>query len=125
MVFYATKAGESSHPQDMKRFFDSVAVPRGSDITLTCTALEPHGFPSSFGPYLQPYIINWFVNSSMIKVSNCDDKPRKTKTCSLSMVSIKPRDNGRYFCQASNELGCTYKQLRLKVTDGKKLYTSI
>lgn len=119
MVFYATKPDNPSQPQDMKHFFNAVAVRPGSSVTLTCTAMEPQGFPSSFGPYLQPYMINWFVNSSMIRVSNCDGKPHKMKTCSLSLVNINPRDNGRYFCQAANEMGCTYKQLQLSVTNGK------
>lgn len=116
LAFYATKVRGPSHPQNINRFFESATVHRGSSITLTCTATEPLGFPSSIGPYLRPYVINWFVNSSMIDVSNCDDKPRKMKTCSLSLVNVKPRDNGKYFCQAANQLGCTYKQLLLKVT---------
>ena len=124
LAFYATKLREPSHPQDINRFFESVTVHRGSSITLTCTATEPRGFPSSLEPYLRPYVINWFVNSSMIEVSNCDDDPRKTKTCSLSLVNVKPRDDGKYFCQAANQLGCTYNQLHLKVIDGKKLVTS-
>lgn len=121
MLFYATKTEEPSHPQDMKRFFKAVAVRSGSSVTLTCTAMAPQGFLSSFGSYLQPYMINWFVNSSMIRVPNCDDKPHKMKTCSLTLFNIKPRDNGRYFCQAANGLGCTYKQLQLTVTGGKQL----
>jgi len=120
LEFYATKLGEPSRPQDTNRFFNSVTVHRGSSITLTCTATEPLGFPSRLEPYLRPYVINWFVNSSTIQVSNCDEKPRKTKTCLLSLVNVKPRDNGKYFCQAANELGCTYKQLHLKVTDGER-----
>lgn len=124
LEFYATKLGEPSRPQDTNRFFNSVTVHRGSSITLTCTATEPLGFPSRLEPYLRPYVINWFVNSSTIQVSNCDEKPRKTKTCLLSLVNVKPRDNDKYFCQAANELGCTYKQLHLKVTDGEKLFTS-
>ena len=123
LAFYATKLREPSHPQDINRFFESVTVQRGSSITLTCTATEPLGFPSSLEPYLRPYVINWFVNSSMVEVSNCDDNPSKTKTCSLSLVNVKPRDDGKYFCQAANQLGCTYKQLLLKVTGGKKLFT--
>lgn len=120
--FYATKPEQPSHPQEMKRFFNAVAVRSGSTVTLTCTAKQPQGLPSSFGPYLQPYMINWFVNSSKLtQVSGCDSKPHKTKTCSLLLVNIKPRDNGKYFCQAANDLGCTYKQLRLTVTNGKKL----
>ncbi|XP_078348724.1 uncharacterized protein LOC144633736 [Oculina patagonica] len=126
VLFYATKPEEPSHPQDMKRFFKAVAVRSGSSVTLTCTAMEPQGFPlSSFGSYLQPYMINWFVNSSMIRVSNCDDKPHKMKTCSLTLVNIKPLDNGRYYCQAANGLGCTYKQLQLTVTDGGRPHEKI
>jgi len=124
LEFYATKLGKLSHPQDTNRFFGSLSVRRGSNITLTCTAMVPHGFAIRLEPYLRPYAINWFVNSSTIQVSNCDEKPRKTKTCSLSLDNIKPRQNGRYFCQAANQLGCTYKQLHLKVTDGEKLFTS-
>ena len=119
MEFYATKLGEPSHPQDTNRFFKSVTVHRGSSVTLTCSATEPLDFPSSLEPYLRPYVITWFVNSSMIQVSNCGDKPQKTKTCSLPLVNIKPRDNGNYFCQAANKIGCTYKQLHLKVAYGK------
>ena len=106
----------------MKRFFHAVAVRSGSTVTLTCIAREPQKLQSSSETYLQPYMINWFVNySKLIQVSDCDSKPHKMKECSLSLVNIKPRDSGKYFCQAVNGFGCTYKQLRLKVANGKKL----
>lgn len=118
--FYATKSAKTPRPQHMERFQNAVTVQPGSNITLVCTAMEPMGFPSYLRSYLQPYLIYWFVNSSLIRVPNCDKTPRKAKTCSLSLANIKPSDHGKYFCQAANELGCTYKHLQLSVTSGNR-----
>ena len=120
MEFYATKLGNISRSPNLRRFYKDVLVQQGSNITLTCTAREPEKNPAwYYGTYLQPYRINWFVNSSVLKVSNCDKKSRKVKTCLLSLVKIRPRDHGKYFCQAANEVGCTFKELDLKVVVGR------
>lgn len=104
------------------RFYHDVLVQTDSNITLTCTATEPeHGFPAwYYGTYLQPYMINWFVNSSFLPVSNCDELPDKVKTCSLLLSNVRSRDSGKYFCQAANQVGCTFQELDLKVANGAK-----
>ena len=118
---YATQLDHQSHPKGPKRFESPVVVRQGSSITLNCTAREPeHIYPAwYYGTYLQPYRIYWFVNSSVLKVPNCDKKSRKIKTCLLSLVKIRPRDHGKYFCQAANKMGCTFKELDLKVVVGR------
>ena len=125
MELYATITDHTSHSTKPRRFYSDILVQTESNITITCTAKEPiqryppsyyHGYDS----YLQPYVIDWFVNSSFFQVSNCDETPRKVKSCSFSLVKIRPRDHGKYFCQAANEAGCTFKELDLKVAGGKK-----
>ena len=121
MKFYVTKHEHISHSPNPKHFYKDVLVQQGSNITLTCTAKEPEKKNPVwyYGTYLQPYLINWFVNSSLLEVPNCDEKSHKIKTCSLSLVEISPRDHGKYFCQAVNEVGCTFKELDLKVVVGR------
>jgi len=124
--FYATTLDRTSHTQNPTRFYNDVLVQTNSNITLSCIAKEPeHSYPAwYYGTYLQPYLINWFVNSSLLQVSNCDETSRKVKTCSLSLVKISARDHGRYICQAANQLGCTYQELDLKVTFGERKSTN-
>ena len=127
MEFYVTKLEHISHSQKPTRFYNDVLVQQGSNITLTCTAREPEKKNPAlyYGTYLQPYLITWFVNSSLLEVSNCNKKSRKVKTCSLSLVKISPRDHGKYFCQAANEVGCTFKELDLKVAFGRSLFKKL
>ena len=123
--FYVTQLDHTSYPQHPTPFYNDVLVQTDSNITLTCTAKEPaHGYPEwYFGTDLQPYLINWFANSSLLLVPNCDRTSRKVKTCSLSLVKVSPRDQGKYFCQAANQMGCTFQELDLKVISGRLLWS--
>ena len=118
---YVTQLDHTTHPQNPMRFYHDVLVQTDSNITLTCTATEPeHGFPAwYYGTYLQPYMINWFVNTSFLPVSNCDELSDKVKACSLLLSNVRPRDSGKYFCQAANQVGCTFQELDLKVANGE------
>ena len=117
--FYVTTPDKSPHTSEMKHLDKAVTVQLGSNVTLVCTAKMPLGFPPYLRSYLEPNLIKLFVNYSFIREFNCDKKPRKVKTCSLSLVNVKPGDKGKYFCQAVNELGCTYKQLKVAITGGR------
>ncbi|PFX32451.1 uncharacterized protein LOC111320800 isoform X2 [Stylophora pistillata] len=118
--FYATTPEKLPHTPDMMGIDKAVSVLPGSNVTLVCTAKMPLGFPPYLRSYLEPNLIKLFVNYSFIREFNCDKKPRIVKTCSLSLVNVKPGDKGKYFCQAVNELGCTYKQLKVAVTSGER-----
>ena len=76
---YVTQLGHQSHSKGPKRFGNRAVVRQGSNITLNCTAREPeHRYAAwYYRTYLQPYKINWFVNSSLLKVPNCDKNFRK------------------------------------------------
>lgn len=106
------------------RFYKEVLVQKDSNITLTCTAKEPEtSLPLwLFGTKLQPYMIKWYVNSSFFDVSNCDETAAKKKTCTLSLINIRPQDGGKYVCKAANQVRCTYDELNIRVTSGRKLY---
>ncbi|XP_058965802.2 uncharacterized protein [Pocillopora verrucosa] len=118
--FYVTTPDKSPHTPEMKHLDKAVTVQLGSNVTLVCTAKMPLGFPPYLRSYLEPNLIKLFVNYSFIREFNCDKKPRRVKTCSLSLVNAKPGDKGKYFCQAVNELGCTYKQLKVAITGGEQ-----
>ena len=122
--FYVTEHYQTPHPQNPVRFYKEVLVQKDSNITLTCSARQPE--PSLplwlFGTKLQPYMIQWFINSSFFKVSNCDETAAKKKTCTLSLINIGPQDRGKYVCKAANEVRCTYDELHITVASDKKLY---
>ena len=93
----------------------SYLVEKGSDVTLTCTAKGPEK-----GYRYQPYEINWFRNSIYLKMAHCTNgKQSPVKTCNLTLRW--PHIRGNYSCQASNRMGCTYKELELKVAGESRL----
>ena len=90
-------------------------VEKGSNVTLTCTAKGPKA-----GKRYQPYEINWFFNShhlGMAVGANVKWSPVKTSNLTLRW----PLARGNYFCQAINSMGCTYKELELKVAGESRL----
>ena len=90
-------------------------VEKGTNVTLTCTAKGPF---ASY--YFQPYEINWFGNASYLEMAHCTNGKRSpVKTCNLTLWW--PDVRGNYACQATNSIGCTYKQLELKVAGESRL----
>ena len=87
-------------------------VEKGSNVTLTCTAKGPKA-----GKKYQPQEIYWFFNSEMADCAN--GKPSPVKTCNLTLRW--PHVRGNYTCQAVNRMGCTYKELELKVAGESRL----
>ena len=123
MDFFATVHGDSSLSERPQRFYNDTLVQKDSNVTLTCTAKGPKEQASH--PYYYPSEMNWFVNSTkLLKMSNCTDKKLSpNKTCILNLGKVQPDDRGRYFCQAFNRGGCTYKELNLTVTVGNSTTT--
>ncbi|XP_068674875.1 uncharacterized protein [Montipora foliosa] len=119
---FVTDLDQAHHSQNPMPFRKEVLVQKDSNISLTCTASEPaNSFPLRYyGTYLQPYLINWFVNSSLFEVSNCDETTAKIKTCTLSLINIRPRDQGKYLCQAVSQVGCTYDELYITVASRQR-----
>ena len=119
--FFATVHGDSSLPENQQRFYNDTLVQMDSNVTLTCTAKGPKE-PSVWASSLQyyPFEMNWFVNSTRLKMPNCTYKKPypPNKTCILNLGKVQPDDRGRYFCQAVNRGGCTYKEVNLIVTGG-------
>ena len=125
MDFFATVHGDSSLSESPQRFYNDTLVQKDSSVTLTCTAKGPKE-PSVWEshPYYYPYEMNWFVNSTSLKMPNCTyEKPSPNKTCILNLDKVQPDDRGRYFCQVFNQGGCTYKELNLTVTVGNSTTT--
>ena len=90
-------------------------VEKGSNVTLTCTAKGPGGYP-----YNELFEIIWFFNSTYLEVANCTiGKLSPVKTCHLTLQW--PDVRGTYSCQARNRFGCTYKELELKVAGESRL----
>ena len=91
-------------------------VEKGSNVTLTCTAKGPKA-----GKKYQPHEINWFFNSAHLETADCaNGKPSPVKTCNLTLRWPHVR-RGNYNCQAVNGMGCTYKELELKVAGESRL----
>ena len=120
MDFFATVHGDSSLSENPQRFYNDILVQKDSNVTLTCVAKgpkEPSARASSHSYY--PYEMNWFVNSTYLKVPFCTyEKPSPNKTCVLNLGKVQPDERRSYFCQAVNRGGCTYKELNLIVTGG-------
>ena len=121
MDFFATVHGDSSLSENPQHFYNNILVQKDSNVTLTCTAKgpkEPSVWASSH--YYYPYEMNWFVKSTYQEMPNCTYKKPypPNKTCILNLGKVQPDDRGRYFCQAVNRGGCTYKELNLIVTGG-------
>ena len=90
-------------------------VEKGSDVTLTCTAMGPRA-----GYRFQPFEMNWFVNSTYLEMAGCtNEKPSPVKTCNLTLRW--PDVRGMFTCQAVNNMGCTYQELELNVTGESRL----
>ena len=125
MDFFATVHGDSSLSENPQRFYNDILVQKDSNVTLTCTAKgpkEPSVWASSH--YYYPYEMNWFVNLTYLEMPVCTyEKPSPNKTCILNLGKVQPDDRGRYFCQAVNRGGCTYKELNLIVTGGNSTTT--
>ena len=83
-------------------------VEKGSNVTLTCTAE---------GKKYLPHEITWFFNSTHQDCAN--GKPSPVKTCNLTLRW--PHVRGNYTCKALNGMGCTYKELELKVAGESRL----
>ena len=121
MDFFATVHDDSSLSENPQRFYNDILVQKDSNVALTCTAKgpkEPSVWASSHYFYL--YEMNWFVNSTYLEMPDCTCKKpyQPNKTCILNLGKVQPDDSGRYFCQAVNRGGCTYKELNLIVTGG-------
>ena len=86
----------------------SYLVEKGSNVTLTCTAA---------GNKYLPHEITWFFNSTLQGCAN--GKPSPVKTCNLTLRW--PHVRGNYTCKAVNGMGCTYKELELKVAGESRL----
>ena len=90
-------------------------VEKGSNVTLTCTAKG-----TSAGYQYQPYDMNLFFNSAHLEMANCiNGKRSPVKTCNLTLRW--PDVRGNYTCQAASDMGCTYKELELKVAGESRL----
>ena len=86
-------------------------VEKGSNVTLTCTAE---------GKKYLPHEITWFFNSAHLETADCaNEKPSPVKTCNLTLRW--PHVRGNYTCKALNGMGCTYKELELKVAGESRL----
>ena len=120
MDFFATVHGDSSLSENPHRFYNDILVQKDSNVTLTCTAKgpkEPPVWPSSH--YYYPHEMYWFINSKPSKLPICTNETHSpNETCILNLGKVQPDDRGRYFCQAVNRGGCTYKELNLIVTGG-------
>ena len=117
--FFTTVHGDSSLSENPQRSYNDILVQKDSNVTLTCTAKGPKETPVWASPYYYPSEMNWFVNSKYQEMPNCTyEKPSPSKTCILNLGKVQPDDSGRYFCQAVNRGGCTYKELNLTVTGG-------
>ncbi|CAH3161088.1 unnamed protein product, partial [Porites evermanni] len=82
---------------------------KGSDVTLTCTA--------SF----EAYRMRWFVNDTLLENDSCTNgEQNPVKTCNLTLRRLDV--GGKYTCQAAKSgiRECTFKELELKVADGRK-----
>ena len=110
--FFATVHGDSSLSENPQRFYNDIPVQKDSNVTLTCTA-------KASSSYYYRSEMNWFVNSNVLKTPICtNETPSPNKTCILNLGKVQPDDSGRYFCQAVDGWGCTYKELNLTVTGG-------
>ena len=111
MDFFATVHGDSS------RQFNDIPVQKDSSVNLTCTAKGPKEPLWQQRPdHYYPYQIELFFNSTYLET--CTNEKHSSKTCILNLDKVQPDDHGRYFCQAINRGGCTYKELNLIVTGG-------
>ena len=113
MDFFATVHGDSS------RQFNDIPVQKDSSVNLTCTAKGPKKPPSWLSPdHYYPYEIELLFNSTQLERPICTKEKHSSETCILNLDKVQPDDHGRYFCQAANRGGCTYKELNLIVTGG-------
>ena len=86
-------------------------------FTLTCTAKGP---PTHTGYSGWPNEVYWFYESRFVKLDRCTNgKPSPVKTCNLTLPWRDIR--GKYACLAVNRMGCTFKELELKVTGESRL----
>ena len=111
MLVSSTMHDDNWHSENPQPYL----VEKGSDVTLTCTAKGPRGYPNN-----EPYEINWFFKSTYREMVTCTiGKQSLVKTCNLTLRW--PDVRGNYSCQAVSERGCTYKELELKVTGESRL----